>query len=120
MFKTALDLRADAPGRWVLLSPLVWEDDAKVEVPTGFVTDLASVPRPFRNILDINGRSRRAAVLHDFLYTEQKRSRAECDSIFRKALIAEGVSAAARWLYWSGVRVGGWVAWGNKSPQPVR
>ncbi len=115
MFTTNLDLRADAPGRWVLLSPLVWVDGATtIEVPDGFVTDLASVPRPFRNVLDINGRSRRAAVLHDFLYTEQKLTRAECDAIFRKALIAEGVSIAGRWIYWSGVRLGGWVAWGNK------
>lgn len=117
MFTTDLDLRATEPGRWVLLAPLVWDEGTTgITVPAGFVTDLASVPRPFRNILNINGRSRRAAVLHDFVYTEQTLTRADCDALFRRALIAEGVSIAGRWIYWSGVRVGGWVTWGNKAP----
>lgn len=114
MFTTPLDLRADAPDRWVLLRALIWDDDLdRIEVHAGFVTDLASVPQLLRGLLDVNGRSRRAAVLHDFLYTEQKLPRAECDAIFRKALLAEG-EGISRWVYWAGVRVGGWVAWANK------
>jgi hypothetical protein len=115
MFKNPLDLRATAPDRWVLLSPLTWDDGMPLTVPTGFVTDLASVPRMLRGMLDVAGRSRRAAVLHDWLYTTQTLSRAHCDAIFRNALTAEGVSIAGRWIYWAGVRVGGWLAWGSKA-----
>src|SRR5690606_27796302 len=74
-------------------------------------TDLASIPRIFRWLLNQNGNSRRPAVLHDYLYRMQPISRAEADAIFRRALEAEGVILPGRWLYWSGVRMGGWIAW---------
>lgn len=114
MFKTPLLLQAlDAPGEWVLTRPLLWEGKRKIEVPAGFVTDLASIPAPLRGILNVNGKSRRAAVLHDWLYCSQLGTRAEADATFREALVAEGVSIAC-WIYWAGVRVGGWVQYGRR------
>lgn len=112
MFLTPLRLEASKPGLWVLLSPLIWDDgEARYEVPTGFITDLASIPRAFRWLLEQNGGSRRAAVLHDYLYRSQRTTRAEADALFRKALAREDVNAFGRFLYWAGVRAGGWIAW---------
>lgn len=96
----------------MLTSDLIWHSDTeRYVVPHGFETDLASVPRIFRWLLDVNGTSRRAAVLHDYLYRMQPVPRAIADEIFRRALQAEGMIAPGRWMYWCGVRLGGWVAW---------
>lgn len=114
MFTTPLDLRAQLPGRWELLRELIWHSDTeRIVVPAGFVTDLASIPRLLRGILHQNGLSRAPAVLHDFLYATQIMTRAEADAVFREALKAEGMGWLGRFLYWGGVRVGGWVAWRN-------
>jgi hypothetical protein len=114
MFKTELDLRGldGRPDLWALLAPLVWLlAGVATTVPAGFVTDLASIPAALRWALDVNGRSRRAAVLHDWLYALGLCTRAEADETLRLALIAEGESPAAARVYWLGVRTGGWVAW---------
>lgn len=113
MFCSPLDLRADKPGQWVLLRDLIWDDGWRIVVPAGFKTDLASIPRLFRWLLQQNGASRKAAVLHDHCYVTQPFSRAKADELFRKALIAEGLSQAAALIYWIGVRLGGSIAWAN-------
>lgn len=114
MFKSPLVLQAlDAPGEWVLTRPLLWEGKRKIEVPAGFVTDLASIPAPLRGLLNVNGKSRRAAVLHDWLYCSQLGTRAEADATLREALQAEGVTIAC-WVYWLGVRIGGWRYYGHR------
>lgn len=111
----------DAQGRtvddeWVLCDPLVWllmdEDftlsNETVTVPAGFVTDLASIPAPLRLFLNVNGKSRRASIAHDWLYSSNEWSRADADEFLRIALITEGVSPAVARVYWLGVRAGGW------------
>lgn len=115
MFTTPLQLEASRPGHWVLLSDLIWHSDTeRIVVPAGTSTDLASIPRPLRGILNQNGNSRRPAVLHDYLYSTQLRSRAEADAIFQRALAAEDMGALGRFTYWFGVRLGGWLAWRSK------
>lgn len=116
MFCTELEVREYDPGRWVLVKPLRWDDGERaITVPAGFVTDLASIPRCFRGVLNQNGASRKAAVLHDYCYaawlyderTGRGMTRAEADALFRRALAACGVGTLARRIYWSGVRLGG-------------
>ena len=41
----------------------------EVEVPAGFLTDFASIPRPFWSVLPPYGPWRRAAIVHDYLYS---------------------------------------------------
>jgi hypothetical protein len=110
-----LDLRVGGPSLWIVINqPLVWDDGRNnIEVPVGFVTDLATVPKFLRGVLDVNGRSRRPATLHDWLYNTQTLPRAECDDIFRRALLIEG-EGISQWLYFAGVRAGGWAYWGRK------
>jgi hypothetical protein len=111
-----LDVRAHAEDdKWVLLSPLRWmlQDGNVLIVPAGFITDLASVPSMLRGVLDVNGKSRHAAVAHDWLYRNHKLfTRSEADEFLRVALICRGTSAVAARTYWSGVRIGGWKPWG--------
>jgi hypothetical protein len=58
----------------------------EVIVPRGFVTDLASIPRIFFTALRPDGVYCHAAIIHDYLYWEQKRPREEADDIFEAAM----------------------------------
>ena len=110
MFVTRLILSVFNVDEWVVESPLVWYSltDGRREVPTGFITDLASIPPPLRVVLDVNGKSRKGAVLHDWLYCSQILPRVEADKLFYDALVSEGMSRALANVYWLGVRAGGW------------
>lgn len=111
MFLTHLDTRAliDRPGYWLVIAPLIWKDAKRIiTVPAGFETNLASIPRPFRNIININGRSRRAAVLHDWLYSGQCVSRQEADNLFLVAMEVDGVNWLERRSMYLAVRAFGW------------
>ncbi|CAB4182517.1 Campylobacter phage CGC-2007, Cje0229 [uncultured Caudovirales phage] len=121
MFTTPLDLRANtAPNEWVLLRSLVWHGDRRIEVPAGFITDLASIPRVFRNVLNVNGASRRAAVLHDWLYCSQPFTRREADRMLKAALLAEGEHPIVAQVYYLGVRIGGSRPWNNRFGQGLK
>lgn len=122
-FLSNLDLREYRPNEWVVLSALRYRGrQGCVDVPRGFITDLASIPQALRNVFNVNGRSRKAAVLHDYLYCTRglgRLSRAECDALFLDALSDCSVDALQRRLMWAGVRVGGWVYW-NKREDGLR
>lgn len=77
---------------------------AGVEVPAGFVTDGASVPRLLWWLFPPTGRYFLAAVVHDYLldsgynwhYANKK---------FAEALYVQGVSPWVRWSMFSAVQV---------------
>src|SRR5581483_3844288 len=76
--------------RWRLEQKLIYEVGAEgsgrmIEVPHGFVTDGASIPRPLWWLLPTWGTYSRAAVIHDYLYVllEAKASHKEAPT--RKA-----------------------------------
>ena len=79
-----------------------------VIVPTGFVTDFASVPFIFWSFIPKWGKYGKAAIVHDALYQFQSLPRGDADSIFREGMITLGV---AKWrvflMYWA-VRLFGW------------
>lgn len=75
-------------------------------VPAGFVTDLASVPRMPFAYWAFGNRARRAAILHDWLYT-MRYPREWADSMFYAGMLAEGIPKAAAYAMWLAVRVGG-------------
>lgn len=81
-----------------------------VRVPVGFRTDLASIPPFLRPFFNRNGKSKKAAVVHDFLYSldvdaiNRGLSRETCDALFYEALIECGVSEFAALMYFCGVR----------------
>lgn len=97
---------------WVLMAPLVYYTaQGAIEVPSGFLTDLASIPRVFWPLVPVNGRHRAAAILHDYLYVTQPCTRAEADALFLDAMRAGGVRWSQRQVMYAAVRVGGGLAW---------
>lgn len=123
-FNSELNLVADGPSAWALTKPLVWtgtKGDTFV-VPSGFVTDFATVPRFLHWEVSPYGAYTRAAVLHDWLlvslaeWTEQydrdvtypydrlPASSRDCDGIFRRVMEDLGVPWAKRWTMWAAVR----------------
>lgn len=97
-------------GKWYLFKPLVYESKVAgrvITVPEGFPTDLASTPR-IPIIYEACGNiAVRAAVVHDYLYTSGRESRAMADAVLREAAEVTGVSWWQRWAMWAGVRIGG-------------
>jgi hypothetical protein len=93
-----------------LTESLLYQSDLAqqvIVVPQHFRTDLASVPRLPLVYLATGNIARKAAVVHDFLYSDARMPRSKCDAIFLEACKASGVSWWQRWLMWAGVRIGG-------------
>jgi hypothetical protein len=98
-----------------LTAPLRFESKtgAIIEVPAGFVTDLASIPRPLWAIFPPDGNYAPAAVIHDWLYRNNALhsfNRGQCDGFLLEGMEQLGVNWFKRKIIWSGVRVGGWAA----------
>lgn len=143
-FLSHLDTRAYRDGEFVLLNPFGFEfciedyGPSQIFVPEGFITDFASIPWLVQALpgFNVNGASRFAAVIHDWLYCNNGSastvlpstrssylgfSRSQSDEIFRQALLSIGhdqfthecepfTQLQAR-LYWFGVRSAGWYYW---------
>jgi hypothetical protein len=90
-----------------------------IDVPVGFQTDFASIPRPLWSIFPPTGKYIKAAVIHDYLidnkgvvkindsYTSYSKKRV--DEIFLEAMEVLGVSKMTRKIMYYSVR-----AFGNK------
>ncbi|WP_139385602.1 DUF1353 domain-containing protein, partial [Salmonella enterica] len=65
--------------RWRVYEPFEFylsDDNSDViEVPAGFVTDFASVPRIFWTILPSDGKYAKAAIIYDYLYDNALRTK---------------------------------------------
>lgn len=97
---------------WLLIEPLRYEraNGTFVEVPAGFVTDFASVPRFFWRVLPPTGDYGKAAVLHDFLYRHGFSGgfgRRVADLVFLEAMRELGVPWWKRSVMYAAVRLFG-------------
>lgn len=124
MFTTSLVLESDtAPDFWIVRAPLVWCDSAygRIAVPVGFRTDLASIPRALRNLpsFDPDGRSRRAAVMHDWLYTWQALGKDRSDGFLRTAMLAEGCNVVDANAFYDAVKWFGHYAWTDDAARGI-
>lgn len=93
---------------WILEAPLQYVSDIQnVTVPTGFITDFASVPRiPF--VYDtLANMAQRAATVHDYLYSTCVVPRDVADKILLEAMEISGVPWLKRRAIYLGVRIGG-------------
>lgn len=117
MFLSNLDLQAlPRPDQWALTKDLIWQDKAfgRLVAPRFMITDLASIPMVIRNIpfLDPDGRSRRAAAMHDALYRlGRPEGKDFADRFLKAALIAEGCSHATASAFYAGVHLFGGSSW---------
>jgi hypothetical protein len=99
---------------WKLLAPLRYQSDLLgrvVEVPAGFVTDFASVPRlPFVFLAE-GGKGDQAAVAHDWAYSTRFVDRATADALLREALLATGYGQITAGAFYAAVRMFGQSHW---------
>ncbi|MGO8653892.1 DUF1353 domain-containing protein [Rhizobium ruizarguesonis] len=58
----------------------------QVDVPKGFVTDLASIPRLFWAVLPRQAEYSYPAIVHDYLYWEQTCTRDQADDVLEAAM----------------------------------
>jgi len=107
-------------GKWIVCSPFgfISDDIGDVYVPAGFKTDLASVPR-IPIIFELFGdTSCEAAVIHDFLYSNEFErqwvTRYKADCVLLEASKATDVPKWRRYpIFWA-VRLFGWLYWHKK------
>lgn len=111
----------DLLGRehWIVTEPFVYytdnlESNRYVAVPTGFLTDGASVPRMFWNLVPPWGRHGQSAVLHDYLCEFAKVSngisyfpisREYCDFVFLESLDILGVKKSTKKILAIGINL---------------
>lgn len=95
-----------------------------ITVPTGFLTDGASIPRVFWNLLDPWGPYFHAALVHDYLYSlasdaHHRHDRKTCDIIFKEAMFNLGVPWHTRETIYRAVRLFGWRSFKKTNPSPA-
>jgi hypothetical protein len=87
-----------------------------VTVPPLFVTDLASIPRPFFSELRPDGPYAYAAIVHDWLYWQQKGVRKDADWLLKLGMEAFNVGAFTVNLIYDAVRSPfGQMAWDDNA-----
>ena len=111
-FTTPLILQMLPDDRWGVHEQFEYHigefpGDDKIIVPTGFVTDLASTPRLLWWLVPPFGKYGKATVLHDYLYSQRKRSQKKCDEIFIEAMKVLGVNVVKRRAMFYAVRLFG-------------
>jgi hypothetical protein len=95
---------------WRLTAPLRYESERRgltFNIPEGFLTDFASVPRvPIAYWID-GGIAESCATLHDFCYSTGCVPRAIADRVLEEAMKERGFGWVRRWTIWAGVRAFG-------------
>ena len=121
--RSVLQLSPFADGTyWYLRDGMQWSTtDPKtqktfaVTTPKGFVTDLASIPRPLWIILPKWDGYGVGAVIHDYLYWSQHVSRRDADRWFYGAMTDQHVSWLHKRLIYGAVRLFGGMAWNGNA-----
>lgn len=124
-FLSPLELEYIDGRNWKITAPFEYAVGAAtskliITIPAGFITDFASIPRIFWNILPPTGKYGKAAVVHDLLYREPRllvkgqwrpivRKTADC--ILLEAMTVLGVDWFQKDIIYYGVRLGGWLTW---------
>jgi hypothetical protein len=118
----ALHVSRFADPTYVLIKPISWVPNPgeqtdlyqRVDVPVGFVTDFTSIPSIFWSLLRPDGEYTYPAIVHDYLYWTQTRTRVIADEIFKLGMQDFGISSLTISSIYSAVRIGGGAAW-NKN-----
>ncbi|MDJ0953266.1 MAG: DUF1353 domain-containing protein [Acidimicrobiia bacterium] len=117
------------PGNvWRLEADYPYQDGPTlITVPSGFLFDLASIPRVFWWLISPFELSVAAPLLHDFLYAHKGKlpqgsvdpprqySRKEADQLFKRVMESEGVPGWRRHPAYAAVRSFGWIGWGKST-----
>lgn len=118
-FTSPLIIELIAPNLWRTFYPFDYHVGSYpsteiIVVPSGYVTDFASIPRIFWSVLSPIDKHGKASLLHDYCYTiKYKNNRKYCDKIFKEAMEVLKVNPLiARFMY-NGVRLFGESRWGT-------
>ena len=106
-----VDLKPGSDKIWIPRSPLIYDSDlvGRIEVPTGFETDFASVPRVPIIYWLWGGRVHREAALHDYLFRKDSKpvvSFMVANAVFKEAMIVRGKPWYVVYPMYSGVVLG--------------
>jgi hypothetical protein len=117
-FLTELDARLkDDDKIWILDSPLVYQSallDTVINIPMGFETDFASVPRVPIAYWLFGDRAHREAVLHDYLYRIDSVpvvTFGQANDVFLEAMKVRGKGLFVRYAMYWGVVIGGYFSY---------
>jgi hypothetical protein len=108
---------ADKGRVFRLMEPLriEWRDKPALNIPWGFRSDGASVPRFFWRLVFPKGdeKALRAAFVHDWIYQTHPAgwTKEEADLLFYELLREDGVPTWRAWLAYKGVDLFGGLAW---------
>jgi hypothetical protein len=123
-FTESLVVTPLADGKtWIILNEFGYEIGEEgsgniINVPIGTYTDFASIPRPLWAVFPRWGKYGNAAVIHDWMYWNQSRSRKEADDIFLEGMEVLEVPNWKRNTIYRAVRLFGGSAWrANKRKQ---
>ena len=108
---------------WVLTESLpyrIGRSNEVITVPRGFVTDLASTPRFLWSALPRTGPYMASAVLHDYLYWDQRCTRKQADEIFRIEMADFGVDPTVARLIFAAVDELGSAAYSDNAAAQAR
>ncbi len=97
------------------------EDNSLLIIPSGFVTNFGSIPKPVRCFLNRMGKSLRAFVVHDWLYSVipsnyLKLPQRECDEILYTLGRYDGESWFKAHAINKGLVIGGWCCYKKTKP----
>lgn len=104
---------------YILLDSIIWKPNVdqvgfpEIIVPRGFVTDLASIPRIFWSILRPDADYAYAAIIHDFLYWQQRLSKNKADTILKMSMEDFQLSKPIVASIYYAVVILGKTAWSN-------
>ena len=103
---------------WIILNDFGYEIGEEgsgntIDVPVGTYTDFASIPRTLWAVFPRWGKYGNAAVIHDWMYWDQSRSRKEADEIFLEGMEVLKVPKWKRRAIYSAVRTFGRIAWNS-------
>lgn len=116
-FPKPFDGRYVGKRQFQLLAPFVYKE---TEVPIGFITDGASIPKIAWSVVGgpWSGDYVEAAIPHDWHYHTQKVTREEADKQFIDGMEILGVPLWKRRLMYRMVRMFSWICW-NESKRRI-
>ena len=125
-FTSQLIIELVGPNLWRTFYPFDYHvgsypSNEIIVVPSGFVTDFASIPRIFWSVLSPTDQYGKAALLHDYCYvTHYKKDRDYCDKIFKEAMLVLKVPPWKLYTMYWGVRIFGEQAWNNAKMREIK
>lgn len=108
------------PAKWVLVKDFFyWRGESLQHIPAGFVTDFASIPRLFWNIVAPTELGDTGPIKHDWHYRNGIGTRAEADEEFLDDMTADRITFWKRYACYYLVRLFGGRSWDSGAVELV-